>query len=159
MEHASQPLPVSSTLKGKYEKAVNNTAHSSDDADLEDNQPRSQKFEIAGDKSRSEYKDYIRWLYILDDYDKQFSRKIMEHSSPLADVVLGIWAHFFNRKQILISLALTWIICSQTYNTWLPKLGFQPIEKREVTGSEKFRLGACMFLTYGFGLIWLVTLA
>lgn len=101
---------------------------------------------------------FMRWLYILDDVDRHYSLKIMQHSSLTADVLVGVWAHFFNRKQILISLTLAWIIGAFTYNTWLPNLGFKPLE-RETSGFDKFRLGCCAFFTYGFGLIMLLIFA
>lgn len=82
----------------------------------------------------------------------------MEVNTKWANVVLCVWAHFFNRKQILISLSLVWFIGAFTYNTWLPNLGYKQIE-RDVSGIEKFRLGFVAFWIYGLGLIVLVAFA
>ena len=98
-------------------------------------------------------------LYQIDELDKHYSMLLMQSNSKPLNALLCIWAHFFNRKQILISLTITWILGTFTYNTWLPNLGFKPIERTDLSFTDSIRLGCALFWIYGFGLIVLVIFA
>ena len=56
------------------------------------------------------------YLYKVDDVDKHYSRLLQGHKSLAADVMLSLWAHLFNRGQIVITILLSLAVGSFTYN-------------------------------------------
>ena len=63
----------------------------------------------------------------------------------VADITLTLFAHLFNRGQIVITILLSLFVGSFTYDLWLQNLGFKPIETVPTNG-EAIRLGAVFML-------------
>jgi hypothetical protein len=69
--------------------------------------------EIDADKKLADDANvFIRYLYIMDGLDKHYSKQIMENDAKWMIALLCVWAHVFNRKQILITLSLVLVIGS-----------------------------------------------
>mgnify|MGYP000855146031 CR=1 FL=1 len=91
---------------------------STEETDLENNIKTSLRAfeEIEGAAEKSTLSLFYRYLYKVDDVDKHYSRILQGHKSLAADVMLSLWAHLFNRGQIVITILLSLAVGSFTYN-------------------------------------------
>lgn len=153
------PAPNASPLETTPEQPQLDLSYrSSEEGDLESNiQSSLEALELEMDKGSAKLGGsvFFRTLYRIDSLDKHYSRILHEHTSVYANVVLTVWAHFFNRGQIVMSILFSMLTGSIYYNTWLENLGYKPIE-RELTTGEQARFGIVFMLTYMAALIALV---
>jgi membrane-associated phospholipid phosphatase len=95
------------------------TDGSTDETDIESNNIISsfKTFdEISTNDEKTVLWPLISALYRLDQFDKYYSSKLQNHKSLTADLLLTLPAHLFNRIEITISILLSLIVGSLTYN-------------------------------------------
>lgn len=68
------------------------------------------------------------------------------------ELILTIFAHFFNRIYALIGFVISLIVGYFRYDVMLESLGFKPAEP-DITSGKKWRLALAWMLFYGFVLL------
>lgn len=132
------------------------TFRSNDDCDLEfSGKDILNSFEVLKSEKPIINSRFFRFLYRLDEIDKYYSKMLQEHTSLTANLILVIWAHFFNRAYATFSILLSCLVGAFRYNEIFVNLGYHPIDF-EVSMSERFRFGVVFMLTYGFALLAMV---
>lgn len=98
-----------------------------------------------------------RILYKIDEVDRHYSAKFHETSKLSIELVLIIFAHFFNRLWIVFSFILATFVGYFRYDVMLESLGYQPVNKEDLDFVARLRLGFTFTLYYALCLGVMVT--
>ena len=96
-----------------------------------------------------------RLIWRLDEIDKHYSRMLQEKSSLAIELVLFLFAHFFNRGFATISILMSGLVGAYRYDIMLYQLGFRPVN-HEISPIEQLRYGAVFMVYYAVSLLVMV---